>query len=484
MSDVAIDVRALLAELSAAEDLWSPNLDFVPALHRDSARNMVHYWAIRQHDLRPLQSRLIGMGLSSLGRCEPHVEHTLRLVLAAAEAMAGEVYAPPSHDSVDIGAAARLLEQRTASLFGPQQRERATRVMVTMPGRAARDADLVRDLVESGMDVARINCAHDDADAWRAMATHIREAAKDLGRSCSIAMDLGGPKLRTGPLDQADGKLRLGGGDRLVLTRDCAPAPADADPPRIGCTLPAVFDHAEPGHRVFFDDGKLAGTVESVDSEALTVRITHPAHDTAKLKCGKGINVPDTDLPVAALTDDDRRDLDTVVEIADIVQFSFVRRPQDVVDLLAALDERGADDIGLVLKIETAPAFERLPHILLAAMARRDIGVMIARGDLAVEVGYARMAELQEEMLWLCEAAHLPVVWATQVFEQLAKKGEPARAEVSDAALSGRAECVMLNKGRYITDAVRTLDDILRRMSEHTRKKTSLLRELRSWSPE
>ena len=109
---------------------------------------------------------------------------------------------------------------------------------------------------------------------------------------------------------------------------------------------------------------------------------------------------------------------------------------------------------------------------------------MIARGDLAVECGYERLAELQEEMLWLCEAAHLPVIWATQVLEQLAKTGNPSRAEVSYAAMSERAECVMLNKGPYINDAVVVLDNILRRMTDHHYKKTALMPSLRSWRPD
>ena len=106
---------------------------------------------------------------------------------------------------------------------------------------------------------------------------------------------------------------------------------------------------------------------------------------------------------------------------------------------------------------------------------------MIARGDLAVECGYERMAEVQEEILWACEAAHLPVVWATQVLETLARTGLPSRAEITDAAMGERAECVMLNKGPHILDAMRMLDDILRRMQAHQAKKRPLLRALKSW---
>jgi pyruvate kinase len=133
----------------------------------------------------------------------------------------------------------------------------------------------------------------------------------------------------------------------------------------------------------------------------------------------------------------------------------------------------------VILKIETRAGFERLPELLLAAMRNARFGVMIARGDLAVECGFQRLAEVQEEILWLCEAAHVPVVWATQVLETLARTGRPTRAEVTDAAMSERAECVMLNKGPFIAEAVTLLDDILRRMSAHQDKKSAMLRPLR-----
>ena len=143
------------------------------------------------------------------------------------------------------------------------------------------------------------------------------------------------------------------------------------------------------------------------------------------------------------------------------------------------LHELGKPNLGIVLKIETRRAFENLPQLLFSAMASKASGIMIARGDLAVECGYERLAEVQEEILWAAEAAHMPVIWATQVLETLAKTGLPSRAEITDAAMGERAECVMLNKGPHITEAMRTLDDILQRMQAHQTKKRSLLRALR-----
>ena len=155
-----------------------------------------------------------------------------------------------------------------------------------------------------------------------------------------------------------------------------------------------------------------------------------------------------------------------------------MRRPTDIVALQDELDRLGAGDIGLIVKIETKKGFKNLPKLLLTAMRRYPIAVMIARGDLAIECGWERLAELQEDILWYCEAAEVPVIWATQVLEHKAKKGLASRAEVSDAAMSQRADCVMLNKGPHILAAIRMLDDILRRMQARQYKTSARLGRL------
>ena len=590
------EVSALLDQLGNAELRWRQWTDPVAPEHRRSAINLVHYWALRQTDLRGLQQRLAEFGLSSLGRSEAHVQATLLRVAAAIAAMRDAELRGAAEAIVSFEDGARLLAGNSEALLGPAPADRAARIMVTLPSEAATDPHLVDGLITAGMRIARINCAHDDPAAWAAMAAHVRAVADAHGRSCLVAMDLAGPKLRTGPLEagprvvrirpvrdslgrvvaagrfwltsgqgrsappepglitipvDAEWLKRRGVGDELVVhdtrgakrrlliaapaaggflgttekttylatgtelrvaktddstlvgdlpateqavaltagdvirvTRDCSPAPVDTGrPPRIGCTLPEMFETVEVGHRILFDDGKLAGTVIAIAADHLDARIERPSRDV-KLLGGKGINLPDTDLLSSALTDKDVSDLATVADIADIVEMSFVREPADVAGLFTALSALRADDIGVVLKIETPQAFEHLPQLLLTAMRHRRVGVMIARGDLAVESGYERMAELQEETLWLCEAAHLPVIWATQVLEQLAKTGQPSRAEITDAAMSERAECVMLNKGPFIVDAVLALDDILGRMARHEYKTSALLSDLHSWHPE
>jgi len=178
------------------------------------------------------------------------------------------------------------------------------------------------------------------------------------------------------------------------------------------------------------------------------------------------------------MTAKDLADLTFVAQQADIVELSFVNTPRDVELLQQHLALLGTRQPAVVLKIETRRGFENLADLLLTAMRAPCCGVMIARGDLAVECGFERLAEVQEEILWICEAAHIPVIWATQVLETLAKEGSPSRAEITDAAMGEQAECVMLNKGPHILEALRALDDILRREQNHHSKKRSMLRHL------
>lgn len=166
------------------------------------------------------------------------------------------------------------------------------------------------------------------------------------------------------------------------------------------------------------------------------------------------------------------------MEIADIVGLSFVQSAEDIDRLSAELRARGKPDMGIVAKIETPAGVRNLPEIIVHGAGRHPFGVMIARGDLAVEIGYDRLAEIQEEILWLCEAAHVPVIWATQVLESMVKQDIPSRAEITDAAMAERAECVMLNKGPYLFNALDILDSVVSRMQQHQLKKTAQFRAL------
>jgi len=448
-----------------------------------SLANLAHYLALRHHDLRPLQRQLMWRGLSSLGRLESRVLPTLDAVLAALAAMTGRVSPFAAPDETAFFAGEARLVQTTDTLFGPPPAHRRSRIMVTLPSEAAGDAAMVLDLARRGMDVARINCAHDDNTAWRAMATNVRAAGAATGRRLTVLMDIAGPKIRTEAVAQLDRKARLAPGDALRLVAAGAPRPTADAPFSAAVSLPELVTRLTPGDRLRYDDGKLEAVVETVaDGEAI-VRVRQAKAGGTKLKPEKGINLPDTALGLSPLTAKDEADLATVIECADMLGYSFVSRPEDIDLLEAALARHGATDrpLGLVAKIERPEAVRNLPELIARAGARRPFGVMIARGDLAAEIGFERLAEMQEEILWICEAAGVPAIWATQVLEDLVKDGVPSRGEMTDAAMAARAECVMLNKGPAVGAAVELLDRLLARMDEHIFKKTPTLRALKSW---
>ncbi|MGX1097617.1 pyruvate kinase [Amorphus sp. MBR-141] len=478
---------ALIAEVAAdaaaqngAWAGWDIRPEFAP-----SVDNLAAYLALRHHDLRALQRRLMALGLSSLGRLESRVLPTLSAVRAALAAMAGDAPAPAADAAAFFAGEARLAG-RAAQLFGARGAGRQTALLVTCPSEAADGPAFMRALAERRVDAIRINCAHDDADAWGRMIAHARAAEAETGHRMRVFMDLAGPKIRTGEVRLPEGTKRVRPDDRIAIVAPGA-LPATLAAGRaaaVECTLPDVLGAVLPGHRVFIDDGKIGAVVEAARGGELVARVTRCDGGAAKLKPEKGINFPDSDLDVPALTAKDAADLAFVAAHADAVEFSFVQATADVARLQEALAEArpdGWEEIALVLKIETARAVRNLPGIVVRAGARQPVAIMIARGDLAIEIGFARLAEMQEEILWIGEAAQVPVIWATQVLEHLVKKGVPNRAELTDAAMGVRAECVMLNKGPFLLDALDELAGLLGRMGDHVHKKTPQLRRLGSW---
>jgi len=458
-------------------DLWRPALKrraFLP-----SAVNLARYIALRRRDLRPLQEALMPLGLSSLGRCEARVLENLDAVIASLSSILDTPDATSSHPRARaFYRGNRLLQRHTAAVFGPARATREVRIMVTLPSEAAESYPFVRDLVREGADVVRINCAHDTDEAWSAMAENARRAAAETGHPCRLLIDLEGPRARTGRIAGTTEDVRVQAGDavRLVVGEpERAP-----DPPQIECSLADAVAQLRPGHEVCIDEGRIRLVAEDTDGRSARLRVTR-VESKGRLKPNKGLNFPATALHVQPLTTKDLADLDTVAREADIVGYSFVQRPEDIARLQDELRERTPRSLAILAKIETEQAIRRLPEIIVQGAGSQPFAVMIARGDLAVEIGFARLAEIQEEILWLCEAAHVPVVWATQVLDTFVRKGTHSRAEMTDAAMAERSECVMLNKGPYVLEAVSILDDVLGRMEAHQLKKTSRLRALRAW---
>ncbi len=446
-----------------------------------SAENLAAYMALRHRDLRLLQVSLMPWGISSLGRMESRVMPTLDAVACTLAELVGRGDHPVLHrrpSAEEFFEGERLLDENTREVFGKSPHGRRERIMATLPSEAATDYELVRELVNRGADSFRINCAHDDADAWAKMIAHGRRAAVELHRELRIDMDLAGQKPRIEEVVAPDGR-RLTTGDRLLLTSADLSASVPADF-KARCSSDLVLRQLIVEGEVSIDDGKLSATVESRAADWAMLRVKRSPRKGKMLRAGLGLNFPGQAMNLPVLTAKDLEDLDFVAKNADIVGFSFVQRRDDVVLLQEELRRRGTLP-ALMAKIETAEAVRNLPEIIVQAARHQPFAVMIARGDLAVDIGYLRLAEIQEELMWLSEAAHVPVVWATQVLERLVQKGVPSRAEVTDAAMSERAECVMLNKGPHILEAVTLLDTLLHRMEKHQWKKVPMLRALHAW---
>lgn len=281
---------------------------------------------------------------------------------------------------------------------------------------------------------------------------------------------------KVGPLPRRPRELRVAAGDAFVLNE--SGLSEDPEVRALAFPEPQLLGQVQPGERVMLDDGKVVAVAESVSPEGLVCRVQRVLKSPARLQSGKGIAFPDSALSLGHLGPQDEAALTFALEQADGVGVSFVATPQDVALVGERIQQAGKPGFGMILKLETRGAVNNLAAILFEALKYDPVGIMIARGDLAVELSFERLAEMQEEILWFGEACHLPVIWATQVLDNVAHSGLPTRAEVTDAAMSMRAECVMLNKGPYIATATKMLADIIHKMEAHQYKKRSLYRRL------
>ncbi|AKK12102.1 pyruvate kinase [Corynebacterium uterequi] len=619
-------IDSLIGALDAAEAANAEAIARTHPTNRVGAKNLVRYSELRRHDIRALQADLSSIGATRLTTAEPDVKARLQAAHNVVSAYLGEELSYTGPEMLNaFSTADDILESNANALLGDVPEGRSSRIMVTLPTEAADSPELVVAFAEAGMDVARINGAHDGPAAWTRMIEHVHQAEQKVGRRIRIALDLAGPKLRTGAIadgpavararvsrtetgelitpaklwlipagavadgaewpqapetggrptlpvlvddawldgveegsritlvDTRDAKrdfavteihdvdgvrcafatgsqnayvsnntllqhewtrtrasgipkteqhLLVSAGDTLWLTTDPTPVDPSTQPEGehlIGCSLPEAVRAIEVGQRVMFDDGTIeAVAVETVtDGDETRVRldVTFAKPGGTKLRAYKGINLPDTDLPLPSLTEEDLEAFEFIARHGDMANVSFIRNASDVADVLAALEniaqtverDSGAEAaervrrLGIVLKIETIPAYEHLADVLLEGMRHENLGIMIARGDLAVEFGFYRLAEVPRLIANMAEAAHVPTVMATQVLENLAKTGLPSRAEITDVAYALRAEAVMLNKGPHITDAITTLTTIGDKLGASQRKNRIQLRRINSW---
>ena len=587
------EISAIIERLEHFEAKYSAELSEVHPNFNKSARNLIHYRALRKEDIRPIQKKLANLGLSRLDKPESHVMASLLASKAILEGFLNNEPIKKHKAELTFKKSNRMGKSNAKNLLGYRSKGRRTRIMVTLPTAVAYDYQLAHDMIASGMNCARINCAHDSEKEWSLMIGHIRSASKKLKKKCKISMDLGGPKVRTcaltagpkvkkfrptkdvrgnvikdcelwmgpvphpnadlshlpvaltgleklkvgdllffrdtrnkkrefiitrttengciaqcgkttfletgmtlytnsdfsstpiviGELPGVEQYIRLHTGNFLRLHKDAVPgAPALRDEDdnlisqaQISCTSGDIFKQVREGEPIFFDDGRIEGVIRQLAQDEMMIEIINTRKIGTKLRADKGINFPGSKLEFRGLTAKDKKDLTFVVQNADIVNVSFVNRKQDVRDLITELQKLNpSKGFGIIIKIETQSGFNNLTKILLEAMKTYPVGVMIARGDLAIECGWDNIGRVQREILSLCRAAHIPEIWATQVLENLSKQGIPSRAEMTDAAMAQRTDCVMLNKGPYILQAIKLLSTIFKDMELYQEKNARL----------
>lgn len=614
LNELIRGVDSLLTMLSEVDQDKRDRIDAADAEHREGVRNVQYFARLQADDARHIVAQLRAVGIRVSDQAP--VADQLRAAKTLLQNLGGQSSDDggaegESYDITRLAAAIERSQEQLASnssaLLGEPRDGMPSCVMVTLPTEAADDPDLVQSFADAGMDIARINCAHDTPEAWRAMAANVRAASTRVGRDIKISMDLPGPKLRVGaiepgpriartrvtrtktgriltpsklwitPFDHnattpapvpeglpgrptlaiqvdpewlqtvnegdelsmldargskrymtvhkvtdegvlaygrrnvylANGSLvacqyiktRIHGigrseqrvhvdvGSRLTLTSDPTPTDPTDDIPAVNCGEPQAIRSLDVGSIVLFDDAKIECEVTSVtragekDAEGNTAEYdsaelvaVHTREGGKNLREGRGIHFPGIHVPLPAMTDEDRAILPEIVRTADIIAPSYVRSAEDLTEILDAIEKEidvaasenedpaavsaRIRNLGVMLKIESEECYNDLPNVVTELLRHRNSGVMIARGDLAMELGFSRMSEAREQIMDVANAAHIPTIFATQVLETMAKSGLPSRAEITDADVALRTQGVMLNKGTHIPDAINILNSI------------------------
>jgi pyruvate kinase len=331
------------------------------------------------------------------------------------------------------------------------RRLRRIKILATL-GPASSDSAMIRKLFEAGADVFRINMSHTPHDKMRELVQTIRNVESSYGRPIGILVDLQGPKLRLGAF--AEGSTQLKNGQSFVLDSDKAPG----DNSRVQLPHPEILAALRPGHALLLDDGKVRLIAEETSPERAVTRVVIGG----KMSDRKGVSLPDTDLPLGALTEKDRKDLDAVLATGvDWIALSFIQRPEDLAEVRKVARGRAA----LMAKIEKPQAVRRLAEII-----ELSDGLMVARGDLGVEMPLEAVPGIQKQITRACRKAGKPVVVATQMLESMISAPVPTRAEVSDVSIAvfEGADAVMLSAesaaGQYPVEAVSMMDSIARQV--------------------
>jgi pyruvate kinase len=541
-----------------------------------SIQNLQHYLNLRKYDLKTVQNLLTKNGFSSLGRSQSYILYQInKNILNISKLLNKEVnFDEVDENSITFDESKELINERR-EIFGDLTHK--TKIMVTLPSEASNEPSLIKNLIKNNVSILRINTAHDDSDSWKKMADFIHKENELQNKNTKIYVDLAGPKIRTGKIEQVfipfkvgskykdyevelfpynndtnnvtnllsfvideevykkalkkeeltilsedksilckvetindrafikidkkvlidknsiikSGKyqsklynlekspeeLRVFIGDEIIISNDILGQNSYRYNNKlyksiISCTNKEIFDYVKLDDCIFIDDGKIEVKVIEKSDIGLICKVLISKDVGSVIKEEKGINFPHTNLEIPAITEEDKKAFESIVGFADIIGLSFAQTKEDVYTLQNMINDK---NIAIVPKIETKKAFNNLEDIIKALQEKDKFGIMIARGDLAIEVGFENLPFIQKEIFDICEASHTPVIYATQILESKMKKNVPSRAEVIDVSVASRADCIMLNKGPFIIDTLQILNNILHKMHNMFQKDREIL---------
>lgn len=329
---------------------------------------------------------------------------------------------------------------------------RKTKIICTM-GPAVENDEMIEKLIDIGMDCARFNFSHGDHAEHHERIERVKRVSKKVGSHTALLLDTKGPEIRM--KDFVGGKVQLKKGQEFTLDADEA---TDGDETRIALTYHELYKYVKPGVEILADDGKLHMRVDRIEGEKVVCII----ENDAPLSNHKSINIPNCDIPMPFISDGDRSDiLFAIEEGMDYIAASFVRSADDVLEVRKLLDDNGGKSIKIISKIESTGGMQNFNEIL-----KVTDGVMVARGDLGVEIPYARVPSVQKAIISRCIKAGVFVVTATQMLDSMMHSPSPTRAEVSDVAnaIYDGTTCIMLSgetaAGEYPIEAVRTMANV------------------------
>lgn len=405
-------------------------------------------------ELAAEEQQLLASWTSALGRsCEPGPSGKLRSLATYVALRRRGLHAERSNTSFPS----------STELFGPTIGSRAVRIMATLDSALADDLEAARRLLKSGMDCGRILCDHDGPKRWSRVIANLRKASRETGRPFRLCLDVSHPRPHILEVATAPESQRIGCGAYLLLTSRKPRLRQGLDAAlRVG--LEPRLPQLAAGAEVAVDGGRLIARVIEADKDGALLKVTSAPPRGVRLKPHQRLHFHGADPP--PLADEDREELRFIAEHADLVGTSRVQCAADLLSLQQAIIQSGRllSSIGLILNISAACAVRSLPAILACALGRQPVGVLLSSSDLAVELGYEPLAEVQNEVVKLCVAAQVPVLFTHPLLDRLVRKGTASPCELADVTYEQRIDCVRLGAGRYLGEAVRTLDELFAKL--------------------